>query len=273
MGSHGAPGPVDERGGLGFAQPSPFGRLAHLSEEVLAPPLPLGVEGELRLARTWRCRALAGSERVGKVTARDILHAELEADLRRLARSREGHFLLESGHHGNLWLDLDALFARPRSVAPFASALADRLEDHDVNVVCGPLVGGAFVSQMVATELDLAFCFTERVINASGEGLYPVEYGLPDGFRAPIAGTRVAVIDDAINAGSAVRGTLRTLRAAGAVPVVVAALLDLGESRGNPPLFDGLPLFSVATLPARLWTPAECPLCAARIPLDSVGTG
>ncbi|MBA3274944.1 MAG: orotate phosphoribosyltransferase [Chloroflexia bacterium] len=190
-----------------------------------------------------------------------------------LTPSREGHFLLESGHHGNLWLDLDALFLRPRSVAPFTSALADRLVDHEVQMVCGPLTGGAFVAQMVAVEMDLMFCFTERAINASAEGLDPVEYGLPDGFRAPIAGTRVAVIDDAINAGSAVRGTLRTLRAAGAVPVMVAALLDLGESRGNPPLFDGLPLFSVATLPARLWTPAECPLCAARIPLDSVGTG
>ncbi len=205
------------------------------------------------------------------MTESQSVNGSVHENLLRLARSREGHFLLESGHHGNLWLDLDALFARPRSVAPFAAALADRLADHDVDAVCGPLVGGAFVGQMVAVEMDLMFCFTERVIKASTEGLDPVEYRLPAEFRAAIAGKRVAVIDDAVNAGSAVRGTLRALRAAGAVPVVVAALLDLDESRANPPTFDGLPLVSLATLPARLWTPAECPLCADRVPLDSVG--
>ena len=30
--------------------------------------------------------------------------------------ARRGHFRLESGHHGELWLNLDALFARPASL-------------------------------------------------------------------------------------------------------------------------------------------------------------
>jgi orotate phosphoribosyltransferase len=33
--------------------------------------------------------------------------------------ARRGHFRLESGHHGELWLDLDPLFARPARLAPF----------------------------------------------------------------------------------------------------------------------------------------------------------
>lgn len=54
---------------------------------------------------------------------------------------------------------------------------------------------------------------------------------------------------------------------------MVAALLDLDESRASLATFDGLPLVSLATLPARLWAPAECPLCAAGISLESVGDG
>ena len=86
----------------------------------------------------------------------------LHHDLIGILDAREGHFLFESGHHGNLWLDLDHLFLRPRRVARFAAALAGRLAGHDIEVVCGPLIGGAFVAQMVAAELDLEFCFTER---------------------------------------------------------------------------------------------------------------
>jgi len=29
-----------------------------------------------------------------------------------------GHFRFESGYHGEIWLDLDRLFANPRRIAP-----------------------------------------------------------------------------------------------------------------------------------------------------------
>jgi hypothetical protein len=35
---------------------------------------------------------------------------------RQLGPPRRGHFVLESGHHGNLWLDLNSLFLRPAAL-------------------------------------------------------------------------------------------------------------------------------------------------------------
>ena len=40
------------------------------------------------------------------------------AALLELVNGRRGYFRLESGHHGGLWLDLDALFAHPRAIEP-----------------------------------------------------------------------------------------------------------------------------------------------------------
>ncbi len=45
-----------------------------------------------------------------------------------LLPKREGHFVFESGHHGQVWLDLELLFIRPERVQPLAEALADRQE-------------------------------------------------------------------------------------------------------------------------------------------------
>jgi hypothetical protein len=39
--------------------------------------------------------------------------------------------------------------------------------------VCGPLVGGAFLAQATAAALDVEFAFTERVMPAVPDGLYP----------------------------------------------------------------------------------------------------
>lgn len=202
-----------------------------------------------------------------------IENQEIGAALLQLVTSREGHFQFESGHHGSLWLDLDALFLKPRSIARMAAMLALRLVKYEVQLVCGPLVGGALVAQMVALEMDIEFCFTERVIHPSAENRYAVEYRLPLGFQAGITGKRIAVVDDAFNAGSAVGGTLAAVQSAGAVPVVVAALLNLRDTRTNSPTFEGLPLLALVNRPASLWLPAACPLCAAGVPFDRPGSG
>jgi orotate phosphoribosyltransferase len=92
----------------------------------------------------------------------------MEEQILRLLSARHGHFLQESGHHGNLWLDLDALFLRPARLWPFTRDLARRLAAHRVEAVVGPLVGGAFVAEMVAAELDVRFAFAERQSDVQG---------------------------------------------------------------------------------------------------------
>jgi len=60
-----------------------------------------------------------------------------------------------------------------------------------------------------------------------------VTYRLPGGLRERVRGKTIAVVDDVINAGSAVRGTLAELRACGATPMAVGALLVLGSAAAS----------------------------------------
>src|SRR3979411_1541613 len=87
---------------------------------------------------------------------------DVQAEVVRLLPSRKGHFRLESGHHGDLWLDLELLCLRPEPVQRLAAGLAARLAGHQVEVVCGPLIEGAFVALMVALELGVPFTYAER---------------------------------------------------------------------------------------------------------------
>ena len=187
--------------------------------------------------------------------------------------ARRGHFRLESGHHSQLWLDLDGLFVEPARVAPFVNDLAQTLRAHNPAAVCGPLVGGAFLAQMLAAALQVEFAFTERVLPAGREGLYPAEYRLPRGLRHRVRGKRVAIVDDVISAGSAVRGTHAELEAHGAHPGVVGALLVLGSL--GPTFFEeqGVPVTSVAKLPYDMWLPEGCPLCVSGLALEDIAGG
>jgi orotate phosphoribosyltransferase len=181
-----------------------------------------------------------------------------------LLTGRAGHFRLESGHHGELWLDLDRLFLRPASLRRFAVELAARLSPHGPDAVCGPLVGGGFLALLVAAELDVDFYPAERIARSSADGLYPVRYRIPDGLRGRVGGRRVAVVDDVINAGSAVRGVVADVRACGGRPVAIGALLVLGRSAVG----EDVPLEGLAHRPSRVWEPSDCPLCASGVPLE-----
>lgn len=194
--------------------------------------------------------------------------SQTHQDLLGLIAARTGHFRLESGHHGDLWLDLDSLFLRPRCVRPFATELASRLFAHGIEVVCGPLTGGAFLAQMIAEELKVDSCFSERTVGPTNDGVYSVAYRIPDAFRACLQGKRVAIVDDVINAGSAVRGTISELFSLGARPVAIGTLLVLGTPGSQFAAENRLPLESISHRAAGLWLPADCPSCAAGVPLE-----
>jgi orotate phosphoribosyltransferase len=205
---------------------------------------------------------------------------------------RTGHFRLESGLHGALWLELDRLFVDPARVRRLSTALAERLVTVGPELVCGPLAGGAFVAQQVAEELGAGFVYTDRSGpggpsggdsggsggsggssgsggSAASGGLYAARYHLPLGLHEVVRGRRVVVVDDVVSAGSAVRATTAALRGAGAEVVGVGALVALGDRTPRWCSEQHLPLAALEHAASELWTPAECPRCVAGEPLET----
>ncbi len=197
---------------------------------------------------------------------------DLERRLVDLLVGREGHFLLESGLHGERWLDLDRLFAVPRDLAPFIAALAAPIDRHRVEVVCGPLTGGAFVAHRIALDLALDFAWTERCPAAAKPGLFGARYRLPGSLARRLRGRRVALVDDVVSAGSSLRATHAALVRAGALPVVVGALLATGTRGVDHFAALGLPVETVARTASDSWAPEHCPLCLAGLPLEDATT-
>lgn len=193
-------------------------------------------------------------------------------DLISFVQGRQGHFRIESGHHGDLWLQLETLCLSSREIQPFAAQLAVKLAPHRPQVVCGPLVEGAFIALLVSLELGCDFVYAERFANPAREGLYPVEYRLPKALHSAVRGKRVAIVNDIISAGSAVRGAFSDLQSVGADIVAIGALLALGDSIGAFAAEHQVALELLHQMPHNLWTAAQCPLCAAGQPLEIMGT-
>jgi orotate phosphoribosyltransferase len=76
----------------------------------------------------------------------------------------------------------------------------------------------------------------------------------------------VGVVDDAVNAGTAVAACLEEVRGRGAVPVAVAALVSLGEASAMVQARMRVPFYPASTVPSRAWPAERCPLCAEGSP-------
>ncbi len=179
---------------------------------------------------------------------------------------RSGHFAYESGDHGDTWLDLELLCADPWRLQRAAARLAESLRGRGAEIVCAPLVGGALVGQWVAYELGVGFVFAERRADPEG-GLYAV----PSALRPLLAGKRAIVVDDAINAGSAVSACVFEIRSCGGSVAAAASLIARDAAAAMLEQKLGVPLDALLTLGWNLWPAAGCPLCLAGAPLTRVG--
>jgi orotate phosphoribosyltransferase len=126
----------------------------------------------------------------------------------------------------------------------------------------GPLTGGAFVGQALAASIGAAFVYAERRLV---EGR--VAYRIPAGLRVRLAGRRVVLADDAVNAGSALLATLEDARRCSAELAGFASLITLGDAAARIAARHQVPFMHLVALERSLWPAEQCPLCAAGVPL------
>jgi orotate phosphoribosyltransferase len=188
-----------------------------------------------------------------------------------LLAARSGHFQMESGFHSERWFDLDRLFAEPRRLQPFVVELAARLARYRVEAVCGPMSGGAKLAALVARELGLpSYAAARTEADDAAAKMFAVRYTLSAEDRQHIGGCAVAIVDDAISAGSAVRGTFADLVNCGARPVVIGALIVFGDKAQPFATGHGLALEGLVHTEFAIWAPPACPLCRTGVPVERI---
>ena len=204
---------------------------------------------------------------MGRRVDEALHHSGLLADTDVERFRQAGHFVYESGDHGDTWLALDLLFADPRRLRRAAARLAEKLTPHSPELICGPLNGGALVGQWVAYELDVAFVYAAPQPRSDG---VTATYAIPSALQPLVPGRRAIVVDDAINAGSAVRACRSEIEKHAGRVVGVASLLAR-----TPSVLDlwipHVPVEYLVGVPWNIWSPVECPLCRSGVPLHAPG--
>ncbi len=170
----------------------------------------------------------------------------------------EGHFRLSSGRHSGRFVQKFRILEDPALVESVARTLAERTKEFAPTVVVSAAVGGIVLGYEVARQLGrgIKAIFVEK------------EDGVPTlrrGF-ALAPQERPLVVEDVVTTGGSVREVLAVLRARGADPVAVGAIV-----RRQPSDF-GVPTIALLDLPVESFEPSACPQCANGEPLTEPGS-
>ncbi len=177
---------------------------------------------------------------------------------RRVGGLLEGHFRLTSGLHSAGYLQSALVLQHPREAEACGAALAGHLRGLGAQVVLSPALGGIVIGQEVGRALGIRAIFAERqdgrLVLRRGFTLEP--------------GEKVLVVEDVVTTGGSTRETIDVARAAGAVVVGAAAIID--RSGGQQRL--DVPFHSLAEVSLPTYEPESCPLCLAGQPVVKPGS-
>jgi len=174
----------------------------------------------------------------------------------------DGHFELRSGLHSDRYFQCANVLRYPRLAARLCDELVARIRQDKKNTlkvdgVISPAMGGILVGHEMARALDTKCIFAEKQ-----EGKLVMR-------RFQIArGEKYLVAEDVITRGGRVQETIDIVEAAGAQVAAIAVLVDRSGGKAK----FKYPTFSLLQIEPVTYEPAQCPLCAKKIPAVHPGS-
>ncbi len=160
----------------------------------------------------------------------------------------EGHFILSSGLHSDVFLQKALVFQDAKRTARLCKALAAKVREQvkaDFTAIVSPAVGGIVPGYEMGRQLGLPAMYVERQ-----DGVFQLRRNFHLEKNQP-----VLVVEDIISTGVSSRECIEAIRKAGGRPVAVACLIDRSGAKAKV----GVKLVALATLKVSAWEADKLP--------------
>lgn len=170
-------------------------------------------------------------------------------EFRKAGALLEGHFILSSGLHSDIFLQKALVFQDAKRTAKLCKALARKVRaeaKQKFTAIVSPAVGGIVPGYEMGRQLGLPAMYVERQ-----DGKFQLRRGF-----ALEKNQSVLMVEDIVTTGLSSRECLDAIREAGGKPVAAACLID--RSGGKAKL--GVKFIALATVKFPAWEADNLPL-------------
>ncbi len=174
--------------------------------------------------------------------------ARVLGEFRKAGALLEGHFVLSSGLHSDVFLQKALVFQDAKRTAKLCKALADKVRaevKRSFTAIVSPAVGGIVPGYEMGRQLGLPAMYVERQ-----DGKFQLRRGFELEKNQP-----VLMVEDIVTTGLSSRECLDAIRAAGGKPVAAACLIDRSGGKAKV----GVKLIALASLKFPAWEADKLP--------------
>lgn len=168
----------------------------------------------------------------------------------------EGHFIMPSGFHSQTYIQTSLLMQHPHLAQRIAGALSDKFTKR-VDVIMALTPSDSVLAQEVARVRGARAIFASR--GEDGNMILKHNFMIKEGEQ-------VLIVDDVAVSGRKINKAIDLVSKLGGEVVGVGVIVD--RSMGYLPL--SVPLRALLSYPMQTFTAKECPLCAAKIPVNQL---
>lgn len=168
----------------------------------------------------------------------------------------EGHFIMPSGFHSQTYIQTSLLMQHPHLAQRIAGALSDKFTKR-VDVIMALTPSDSVLAQEVARVRGARAIFASR--GEDGNMILKHNFMIKEGEQ-------VLIVDDVAVSGRKINKAIDLVSKLGGEVVGVGVIVD--RSMGYLPL--SVPLRALLSYPMQTFTAKECPLCAAKIPMNEL---
>ena len=187
------------------------------------------------------------------MTKEEIRELLIETDV-----IQEGHFVLSSGRHADIYMQCAKVLQHPEHAATLAREIAAKWKNKEIDVVIGPALGGVVLSYAVAEELRVRSIFSER---KNGE------MKIRRGFELE-PGEKVLVVEDVVTTGGSVKEVLEVLENNDVEIVGLSSIVD----RSNGKVNFNYDYKALLPVDIKSYKAGQCELCKKGIPITRPGS-
>lgn len=178
-----------------------------------------------------------------------------------------GHFVYNSGKHGDVYLNKDSIFPHTKDLATLCREIARRWQYVGCDIVIGPMTGGALMSQWVA---DFLSEFSDREILSTFADKEGDRFVIKRGHELLIPNMNILVVEDNLTTGGSAKKVVTAVKAIGGRVRGLAALCNRGGVTATDLDVPVLGSLLDITLDAHDPNSGEgCPLCKAGVPINT----
>jgi len=183
----------------------------------------------------------------------------------------DSHLVGTSGRHMPAYINKDALLPHTKYVSEVGRLFAEKFKNKKIDVVVAPAVAGIPFSQWTAHHLSKIN--KREVLSVFTEKTEDNNQIFKRGYEELVKGKRVLVVEDTTTLGSSVKKVVVGVKKAKGKVVAVCVMVNRDPKAVNSKTI-GAPFYSLAVLKIPSYEENNCPLCKARIPINTkVGHG